>query len=306
MATLFIHVGYPKTATTTFQKHVFPNHQEIDYLGKFIPSFQYRDTTLASEIDKLMTWNDARYAGVELLRNLMNEYRQQCRKKVLLISSESFLHVTATDMGLVAQRIKSAFGPCKIIITIREQIDIIKSFYGLHGQFGQYLFLCKDQAEKIKVPLRIGDWLNYSLRNYNKNFLSTLHYGEIIRYYCRLFGKQNVGIFLYEEFCQNKMEYFRKFCDYLRIDHQTAIKLVAGKHELRNLSTRDLFYFSIFSRIFPRSKFEPWVLGRSGAKIRSIHIDPEMEERIRSLYRDGNRALMSEQALPLDAFNYCV
>lgn len=306
MATLFIHVGYPKTATTTFQKHVFPNHPEIDYLGKFIPSFQYRDTTLSSEIDKLMTCDDARYMGVELLRKQINDYKQQCHKKVLLISSESFIHVTASDIGLVAQRIKAALGPCKIIVTIREQIDIIKSFYGLHGQFGQYLFLCKDQAEKIKIPLRIGDWLNLSFRNYNKNFLSTLHYGEIIQYYCRLFGKQNVGIFLYEEFCQNKTAYIKKFCDFLNIDHQIVIKLVEGKHELPNLSTRDLLYFSIFSRIFPKFKFEPWVLRRSGAKIRNIHIDPEMEERIRNLYRDGNKTLMSEQALPLDAFNYCV
>ena len=29
---VFIHVGYPKTGTTTLQKHLFPKHSQIDYV----------------------------------------------------------------------------------------------------------------------------------------------------------------------------------------------------------------------------------------------------------------------------------
>ena len=127
MTALFIHVGYPKTATTTFQKHVFPNHPEIDYLGKFIPGHRYRDERLYPSIDRLMTVDESRYEGVVGLRELIDACREQCSKRVMLISSESFVHVTAVNLGLVAQRVKAAFSPCKIIITIREQLDIIRS-----------------------------------------------------------------------------------------------------------------------------------------------------------------------------------
>ena len=29
---VFIHIGYPKTATTTLQKYMFPKHSQIQYL----------------------------------------------------------------------------------------------------------------------------------------------------------------------------------------------------------------------------------------------------------------------------------
>ena len=51
---LVIHVGYPKTATTTFQQHVFPHHPEIEYLGKFIPSFRYVDESMYGLVDELL------------------------------------------------------------------------------------------------------------------------------------------------------------------------------------------------------------------------------------------------------------
>ena len=95
MTQLIVHLGYPKTATTTFQQHVFPNHPEIDYLGKFIPSFRYRDERLFPEIDQLMTVDSLRYGGVDVLRDLVEQQRSNCHHPVLLISSESFLHVTA-------------------------------------------------------------------------------------------------------------------------------------------------------------------------------------------------------------------
>ena len=31
---IFIHIGYPKTATTTLQEYLFPNHSELIYLRK--------------------------------------------------------------------------------------------------------------------------------------------------------------------------------------------------------------------------------------------------------------------------------
>ena len=33
MTNLYLHIGYPKTATTTLQKHVFQHHLDINYLG---------------------------------------------------------------------------------------------------------------------------------------------------------------------------------------------------------------------------------------------------------------------------------
>lgn len=314
MTQLFIHVGYPKTATTTFQKHVFPNHPEIDYLGKFIPSHRYRDERLYPAIDRLMTVGEVGYEGVVGLRELIDTYREQCSKQVMLISSESFVHVTAVDSGLVAQRLKAAFGPCKIIITIREQLDIIRSWYGMHGRFGEYLFLSKSETERVSTPLSIDEWLKYTHRSYDRNFLSTLHYHEIIQYYIRLFGRDNIGVFLYEEFTQDRVSYLKRLCDFLGVDHVTALQLVDGRHELPNLTRRQLFYVQFMSKLVPSFNFEQSSANSQGIIQRflsdspraKIEISAKWIENLSLSYKEGNRALVDDLDLPLVRFGYCL
>ncbi len=314
MTELFVHVGYPKTATTTFQKHVFPNHPEIDYLGKFIPGHRYRDERLYPAIDRLMTVDESRYEGVVSLREMIDACREQCSKQVMLISSEAFVHVTAVDLGLVAQRVKAAFGPCKIIITIREQLDIIRSWYGMHGRFGQYLFISKSETERVSLPLSVDEWLRYVSRAYDKNFLATLHYNEIISFYVRLFGKENVGVFLYEEFTQDRVSYLKRICDFLGVDHVTALQLVDGRHELPNLTRRQLFYCQFMSKLVPNFKFEQSSASSKGIIQRllsdspraKIEISAKWIENLSLSYKEGNRVLVDDLDLPLVRFGYCL
>lgn len=314
MTTLFIHVGYPKTATTTFQKHVFPNHPEIDYLGKFIPSFRYKDERLYLAIDRLMTVDEGRYEGVSELREWVDGYREKCSKPVMLISSESFVHVTAVDLGLVAQRVKAAFSPCRIIITIREQLDIIRSWYGFHGRFGEYLYPSESDTKSVYLPLSFDEWLKYVTHAYDKNFLSTLRYHEVIQHYLRLFGKENVGVFLFEEFAHDKPAYLKKLCDYLGVDDVTALRLVDGRHELANLTRRQLLSYQIMSKFIPDFRLRYSSTGRKGFIQRilgasppaKIEISAKCAEKLRLSYLNGNRALADELDLPFDKFGYCL
>ncbi len=314
MTTLFIHIGYPKTATTTFQKHVFPNHPEVDYLGKFIPGFRYKDERLYPAIDRLMTVDENDYEGVAGLRELVDGYRAQCSKPVMLISSESFVHVTAVDLGLVAQRIKAAFGPCRIIITIREQLDIIRSWYGMHGRFGQYLYPSRSQTAHVSSTVSIDEWLDYVSRVYDKNFLATLHYDEIISFYVRLFGKENVGVFLFEEFVTDQHAYMQRLCDFMGVDLPTAMRLVEGRHEYPRLTTGEVLFFKMLLKFRPRFLVEPFTVDRAGFMLGvlsnspkgKIKINAKWIEILRCSYRDGNRALNDKFGLSMDKYGYCV
>lgn len=307
MTPLFVHVGYPKTATTTFQTHLFPHHPEIDYLGKFIPSHRYRDEYLYPALENLMTADEYRYEGVARLREIVDRYRDQSSAKVMLISSESFIHVTATDIGVVAQRIKAAFSPCKIIITIREQLAMIRSFYGLHGRFGQYLFLTKTETERVRMPLSIDEWLNYEFRAYNQNFLSTLHYYEVIKYYVNVFGKENVGVFLFEDFVIDKCACLEKLCDFLAVDLKTSLDLIEGRHELPNLSSRELTSYKLMSKYAPERDLPRAAVIRKflrNSPRASVEIDNAWQDKIRGLYGKGNQDLAHEFSLPLQQFGY--
>ena len=35
MKDLYIHIGFPRTATTTLQLRLFKNHKDLNYLGRF-------------------------------------------------------------------------------------------------------------------------------------------------------------------------------------------------------------------------------------------------------------------------------
>jgi hypothetical protein len=307
MCTLYVHVGYAKTATTTFQKHVFKQHPEIDYLGKFIPGFGFRDGALTHEINELISSDETRYRGVGALKALAREYRARSRRPVLLISTESLVHPWATDRGLVARRLYEALSPCRIIFTIREQLDSIRSFYGRHGRFCEYLFLVKEEREPVRSPLAFSDWLKFCLRSLDKNYLSTIQYGETIRYYAGLFGRQSVGVFLYEEFVADTRAYLTKLWDFLGIrDVATALQLVNGKHELPALSRGEVFFRRVATRVpFLRgatpSAAERLVpqLGRA-----RVFISPQETKRLSALYADGNRELAETFDLPLKRFGY--
>jgi hypothetical protein len=314
MSTLFVHAGYPKTATSTFQKHVFSSHPEIDYLGKFIPGYRYRDERLFSEVEELMTSDSCRYKGVETLRRIIEEHRARCERKALLISSESFLHVTATDLGLVAERVKAAFWPCKIIVTIRNQLDMIRSFYGMHGRFGQYLFLMKSESEKLRIPISLEQWLSYSFRAPAKGFPAILHYRDVLRRYREVFGRENVGVFLFEEFVADRSAYIHRLSQFLGVDAEAMLALAEGKHELSNLTRGELAYFRLRSWLGSGFRFDPATMDRgelniafAGSRQRAgVSLDLAWERRLKELYREGNRALQEQDGLPLELYGYPV
>ncbi len=307
MTALFVHVGYPKTATTTLQNNLFCQHPEIDYLGKFIPSYDYIDPVLAEELNGLMTCDKAMYKGVSRLREVVDKYLHESSKRTMLISSESFIHVSAVDLKLVAERIKQAFGRCHIIITIRNQPDIIRSFYNLHGRFGQYLFVIKDETEKIPIPMSFERWLEYCFRAFEKNFLSILRYHDVIECYKNLFGKNNVSVLLFEEFSLQPGTFIEKLSNILNVDSAVSQDLLSGKHDLPSLNRFELFQFRLKSMLLPKAKINMATMqrkGRPGRRTKHPEIPGEIYDRLAKLYREGNAQLASEYDLPLKKYGY--
>jgi sulfotransferase family protein len=311
--TLYVHVGYPKTATTTFQKHLFPGHPEIDYLGKFIPGFGFRTEALEREINAIISTDDTRYEGTQKLVELMRQHRDGSHRPALLISTESIVHPWATDRGLVARRLHEALSPCRIIVTIREQLDSIKSYYGRHGRFGQYLFLTKEAGEQLSLPMTLTEWLRYSLRTSDKNYVGTLQYYETISYYAKLFGRDNVGVFLYEEFVRDQEAYVRRLCRFLGVtDVEKGVELVRGKHELPTLTRGELLFLRMQSRLpaaLRMDGLQRWgrklsVLVPRASRAEAVPIDRFWLDQLAALYRESNRKLQQTFDLPLERYGY--
>lgn len=312
MTTLFVHLGYPKTATTTFQQHVFPYHPEICYLGKLIPGFRYLDPRLFPLLDDMMTADSLSFRGVELARDAMSRHLQHCDRSALLISSESFLHVTATDLGVVAERLRAAFSPCKVLITIREQRSMLRSFYGLHGRFGQYIFVTKPETEPLKLPLAMDYWLDVCFRAYHRNLPALLCYDRVVKRYQDLLGQENVGVFLFEELTRDPKTYVEQIAEFMGIEAAPMYALLGGHHEHQRMTRAELLSWHVGRFLWSRSsqdtmqrriqsRWHRW-LGRRAPVDDKLPLS--WEPRLRELYGPSNNALSGLIGRDLGGFGY--
>lgn len=313
MNNVVVHVGYPKTATTTFQKHVFPNHPDIDYLGKTIPDMRFRSDELRNEIHRLINEDEVRYEGTQRLKKLMEEHRRNSDRKVLLLSHENFIHHWGNDKGLIARRIREAFGPCKILITLREQLDVIRSFYAMHGRYCTATFLMATQKERVRTPLSLEQWFQFTFRAPERNIYSILHYHDLVSYYVSHFGRENVGVFLYEQFVKDADTYVQQMCRFLKIDPTPALQQVKGKHENRRFTNAEVMYLRIAR--FCGLKMFDWTQQDAPRWLKylrnlfgkhEVNIDGEWKTRLVEMYQDGNRKLAELYDLPLGQFGYQV
>ena len=118
MARIFIHIGLPKTATTTLQKQVFSNksNNSLNYLGVYQPR-SIKQNALYRHFYKAI------YSGKELSRVQKMLQNELNKGKDLLISEEMI--VLSTFENRWRKNIENLYEVIKafdylIIVTVRE------------------------------------------------------------------------------------------------------------------------------------------------------------------------------------------
>jgi len=296
MKEIFIHIGHSKTGTTTLQDHLFSKHNQIAYLGR-----PYKNSLFEKEVRKL-TLQDSTQYNHKGLKSVIDTYRNGIKDKSIVISEETFSTVRCTDRGLMANRIKNIFYPCKIIITIRNQFDIIRSYY--------LNFDCI--IEKLDKPSRhivdFKEWIQYMLKNKEFSYLSE------IKYYSDLFGYDNVIVLLFEEFVHNKKLFIEKLSSFIGVDEKQSFNLINHKHERKGPSQREFTYMKLIAKYFLGLSINNYLsLGKTANNLiinflkkgrkPVIQID-EWVQSLEEFFREGNNKISKEYDLPLAKYNY--
>jgi len=319
---VFIHIGYPKTATTTLQEYLFPNHRELIYLrpdGKNLPFFN--DIVFSRES---YVKNNLSYYEKELKIRLKNDKSKYIYSEESLTSFGMYfrfypvLYTWTIDPNTIARKLKTIFGDSgvfkkqKIIITIREQKSIIKSMY---AQVYNMVF------KRFRQTSSFERFLKYSFENKDQFILDTIDYNSVIKTYEELFGKENICILVFEELKQDKASFIKKLTDFMDIDYNEAIRLMENKHTNKRSSSSGVYqsderriteilgYYKAKLGIRSLGLANSWIFKLldkiyiPGKKLK-IEISKEYEERINELYKRGNSELSKRYDLNLKKWGY--
>jgi len=319
---IFIHIGYPKTATTTLQNYMFPNHCGLVYLredSKNLPFFH--DMVFSREN---YVKNNIEYYKKELGNRLKNDRTKYIYSEESLTSFGMYFrfnpspYVWTIEPNSIARKLKiifkdsGVFEKQKIIITIREQKSIIKSMY---AQVYNMVF------KRFRQTNTFEKFLKYSFENKDQFILDTIDYDSVIKTYEELFGKENICVLVYEDLKQNKNSFVKKLTDFMGIDFNEAMKLIENKHTNKRSSSSGI-YQSDERRItellgYYKTKLGIKSLGLSnswifklldkiyipGRKLK-IEISKEYEEKINNFYKKGNSELSKRYDLNLKKWGY--
>jgi Sulfotransferase domain len=189
---LLIHIGYHKTASSWLQNRLFISDDK-----NFVP-LSKRDrgaSTLANHFFYdanhylLSPFDNNAIVINDELQALLSRY-DTLHNKVPVMSHERLSgnpHSSGFDARNIAQMLQGYFPDARILIVIREQKDFILSNYF------QYLSIGGTHSLKKYLNTRYDGKRPYFSPNH-------VNYLPLVKYYCELFGKENVIVLPYELF----------------------------------------------------------------------------------------------------------
>lgn len=294
-----LHIGFPKTGTTTLQGALFARHPEIANLGEpnkgNTPALRgLRRVWKSCSEDPLKQSR----ADEERSRSLWKEALGQCPAGCVPVFSKETLTLPdfykAADDERLPKALYSVIGPARIVIVARHQIRMIESLYLYHAKGSRYE--------------RLEDWLQS-----NDTAFQLFSFNKVADAYANIFGKENVALFLLEELQADPSDFAKRLCGFIGVDPERGAALITG--ERRNIRVSEKYYkyaklrkrlglnipIGRFAPQFIRELFKKAVMGGRAAKIK---LPPVWVERLEDRFRSDNRRLADEWNLPLDRFGY--
>jgi hypothetical protein len=279
-----VHIGFPKTGTKFLQAQVFPRlPQEITYLSASAPLFE-----------ELIHCDDTVLDVAALERRLA----QACNghENVLL----SYEPLTGEPLAgfvnrtIIANRLRR-LGFDKIIITIRNQFDLLESAYKQYVRSGGLLRF--EEYVRFDGPSRHA--LNAAYFAYN----------PIYSLYAELFGRANVLVLQYENL--GSSAFLGALSAFLEIGSIAGVDAaVPVNRSLSSTKTKTLRIINhlitpahLISRRLSASFFYRQLVRFPGLNDTKSFLDARMRCVVADFYRESNDRLRKEAGITL-ASNY--
>lgn len=286
MESTILHIGYPKTATTWFQKLFYPSVSNISFVNRsdVFEKLIFLDT-LAFNAEEAKLW-----------------FSTLAGNKRLVICDEILLGGLDIGFGngefvqLIAERLQQVFPNPQVVIFIRNQHTALESAYSHYIMSGG--------TYSVKRFLGIKQVLGKPFMGYHLFNPKLFEYNRVINLYASTFGKSNLHVFLYEDFSANPKIFIDRYCSLMRLESPKDI--VIDRYNVR-LSALMLQKQRILNRFsYGNTPFKQYFFNIHGLyklsrrftetidnhfKLPAFRFTPEIHEWIENRYRASNRSL---------------
>ena len=300
MKTFVIHLGIGRTGTTYLNKIFFEklsNNNIINYIKT--NTKEYKEFSNIIKIE-----NKQKY---ECEKNKILKILNYSTNKINLISDETLLpnQNSQISFDIFYHRINEIFENPKIIITLREQVSAIKSYYLSNNKYIQ-------ENKFLSFEKFLFDFVYHS---HKYKYFGILKYKNLLQYFSD--KNNNLYLFLYEDLKMNPSKYFDEWLSILEVkDYRIAVN--SYNFNINNTTAfiyhyRKLLYsFRIFKivhfilvNIFKvlRLNFNDFISNIKG-KTKVIIIKEKHKELINKIFAEDNRFVEEKFKKNLKKYKY--
>lgn len=232
MKKLIIHIGFPKTATTSLQHNLFlelSKKGHLGYFGRADEDLEFKDSymNIASKIRALLY----EMKCLELPREIGNSNLAVLSDEGLTIpafyNNYSFGHKYSIFEfpRLLQETFRTAYNDIQILISLRRQADLLEALY-----IQRYDRFFNDELQNTTERHFFEE------TEFKHELFAELNFPAVIESYRSEFGAANVRVQLYEDLQHSEECYFSELAQLIRIEGSVVIDLL--KKEKRNVKTK--------------------------------------------------------------------
>lgn len=296
-----IHIGANKTGSTTLQRCLFSQSNELVYIGEDGEDYIQKMDTIKS----LISDDDIHYVN-HTAKELFKQKESICGNRTLLFSSEDIM--TSHVPSLCAKRLFNFLPDAQILLVIRNQLTAIPSMYANHGAY-----LKNVPRRYWKRYVSFNEWMEYSTAFIKYSLLDSYFYDRMLSVFTPLFGKQNISILFYEDYVANPKQFIGQLSDILAINKDNALKLLELKRERKRVTARQMRYHRLCDYFGGRDLIQSltlpvikdmWRNYLDGGPPADGFMSNVWRDKIIELYKEDNKRLQDGYDVDLTRYGY--
>lgn len=309
---IWIHVGFPKCASTSLQMDFFASLQEINYIGRHDDCNVLRQSH-HSPLVALATLDEVQYQRRKCqIVNSLKKAIDNRKAQVTVISDEILVSssyrpyiytVPVADNTLVAKRLFEIFPEAKILMIIRNQVNFVSSMIAQ---------LMRNNLIKIDHRKFFDLHMKYACEEQG-SFFYLVDYNAIYDMYTRIFGKNNIHIMCLENFSKDSEKSMSELSELMGLSNDVFDKKKdLSKRNIR-ASEFEIFvqknqsFFATVGRFIPQ-RFRHFLRKRLADAYSSKPIEVKFNEEqisfLHNFYGPGNFELQKKTNIRLDLLGY--